>query len=50
VAITLAAYVVLYLLLIVAYVAVLKYLAEHPAQAKSKPPMHSSAAVAEGTT
>jgi cytochrome bd ubiquinol oxidase subunit I len=49
VALTLAAYVTLYALLIAAYVAVLKYLAEHPAQAKAQAPIHSSAAVVKGT-
>jgi cytochrome d ubiquinol oxidase subunit I len=50
VAITLTAYVTLYLALIVAYIAVLKYLAEHPAEAVAKPPMHSSQAVAKAAT
>jgi cytochrome bd ubiquinol oxidase subunit I len=46
IALTLAAYVTLYLALIVAYVAVLKYMAEHPVEAASKPPLHSSKAIA----
>ncbi|UUX95082.1 cytochrome ubiquinol oxidase subunit I [Aquabacterium sp. J223] len=45
IALTLAGYVTLYLALIVAYVTVLKYLAEHTAEAKSQP-VHSAEAVA----
>ena len=48
IALTLAAYVTTYLLLIVAYVAVLRYLAEHPVEAAHQPPMASSKAVALG--
>jgi cytochrome d ubiquinol oxidase subunit I len=48
IALTLAAYITLYLLLIVAYVAVLRYLAEHPMAAANQPPMASSKAVAIG--
>jgi cytochrome d ubiquinol oxidase subunit I len=47
IALTLALYVTLYAGLIVAYVAVLRYLAEHPAQAEAEPPRHSAAAVAK---
>ncbi len=47
VAVTLAAYVTLYLALIVAYMAVLKYMAEHPVEAVTKPPLHSSKAIAK---
>ena len=47
VAVTLAAYVTLYVALIVAYMAVLKYMAEHPVEAATKPPLHSSKAIAK---
>jgi cytochrome d ubiquinol oxidase subunit I len=47
IALTLTIYVTLYAGLIVAYVAVLRYLAEHPAQAEAEPPMHSAKAVAK---
>ena len=47
VAFTLALYVTLYLALTAAYIAVLKYMAEHPVKAAQEPPMHSSKAVAE---
>jgi len=43
IALTFAAYLVLYLLLIVAYVAVLKYMAEHPIE--TSPPIHSAKAI-----
>ena len=46
VAFTLALYVTLYLALTVAYIAVLKYMAEHPVKTAVEPPMHSSKAVA----
>ena len=48
VAFTLALYVTLYLALTAAYIAVLKYMAEHPVKTAQEPPMHSSKAVAEG--
>ncbi|MED5621246.1 cytochrome ubiquinol oxidase subunit I [Ideonella sp. BN130291] len=47
IALTFAAYTGLYALLIVAYVSVLKYLAEHPVDTAAKPPGHSAQAVAE---
>jgi cytochrome bd ubiquinol oxidase subunit I len=47
IALTFAAYTSLYALLIVAYVSVLKYLAEHPDDAATKPPGYSAQAVAE---
>ncbi len=46
VAFTLALYVTLYLALTAAYIAVLKYMAEHPVKTAVEPPMHSSKAVA----
>jgi cytochrome d ubiquinol oxidase subunit I len=46
VALTFAVYLLLYLALIVAYVAVLKYMAEHTAEAAATPPGHSAEAVA----
>jgi cytochrome bd ubiquinol oxidase subunit I len=46
IAFTLALYVTLYLALTVAYIAVLKYMAEHPVKTAVEPPMHSSKAVA----
>jgi cytochrome bd ubiquinol oxidase subunit I len=46
VAFTLALYVTLYLALTAAYIAVLKYMAEHPVKTAQEPPMHSSKAVA----
>jgi len=48
VAVTLAAYLTLYALLIVAYVAVLKYMAEHAVEAASTPPGYTAAAVPIG--
>jgi cytochrome d ubiquinol oxidase subunit I len=50
VALTLAAYLALYGVLIVAYVAVLKYLAEHGSRAVHEPPGHSTEAVARMAT
>lgn len=47
IALTLTLYVTLYAGLIVAYVAVLRHLAEHPARAEDAPPVHSAKAVAE---
>ncbi len=47
VALSLALYITVYLALIVAYIAVLKYMAEHPVEAATEPPLHSSKAVAE---
>jgi cytochrome d ubiquinol oxidase subunit I len=46
VALTLVAYLVVYLSLVVAYVAVIKHMAEHPVDAAAKPPGHSAEAVA----
>jgi cytochrome d ubiquinol oxidase subunit I len=46
IAFTLALYVTLYVGLVIAYIAVLMYLAEHPLEAAQEPPMHSSKAVA----
>jgi cytochrome bd ubiquinol oxidase subunit I len=46
IALTLAAYLLLYVLLVIAYVAVLKYMAEHPIEAASTPPEGSGEAVA----
>ena len=46
---TLAGYLLLYGLLVVAYVAVIKYLAEHPIDAAAAPPRGSGEAVAEVT-
>jgi cytochrome bd ubiquinol oxidase subunit I len=46
VAFTLALYVTLYLALTAAYIAVLKYMAEHPVKTAVEPPIHSSKAVA----
>jgi cytochrome d ubiquinol oxidase subunit I len=46
IALTLAAYLALYATLIVAYVAVLKYLAEHSGQAAEEPPGYSTEAIA----
>jgi len=46
VALTLAAYLVLYVSLVIAYVAVIKHLTEHAVEAATKPPLHSGAAVA----
>ncbi|HVK33490.1 MAG TPA: cytochrome ubiquinol oxidase subunit I [Burkholderiaceae bacterium] len=50
IALTLTLYVSLYLALVGAYVAVLRYLAEHPKQAQATPPMHSAKAVAKAAT
>jgi cytochrome d ubiquinol oxidase subunit I len=47
VAVTLVGYLVVYSALIVAYVAVLKYMAEHVEEAAAEQPVHSSKAVAE---
>jgi len=47
IALTLAGYLVLYAVLIVAYVAVLKYLAEHPKKTEHQAPVYSNRAVAE---
>ncbi|MEW6704236.1 MAG: cytochrome ubiquinol oxidase subunit I [Pseudomonadota bacterium] len=47
IALTLAGYLMLYAVLIAAYVAVLKYLAEHAGEAASRPPGYSAQAVAE---
>jgi cytochrome d ubiquinol oxidase subunit I len=47
IALSLAGYLSLYSVLIVAYVTVLKHLAEHPADAAAKPPGYSAQAVAE---
>ncbi len=47
ISLTLALYVTLYLALIVACIAVLKYMAEHPVEAETKPPLHSSKAIAK---
>ena len=46
IAFTLALYVTVYVSLVIAYVAVIMYLAEHPLEAAQEPPMHSSKAVA----
>jgi cytochrome d ubiquinol oxidase subunit I len=46
IALTFAAYLVLYVLLVIAYVAVLKYMAEHAMDAAATPPVYSAKAVA----